>query len=436
MNLPASSADAARVDALLARLLVLHPRVIDLSLGRIRRLLDQLGRPHERLPPVFHVTGTNGKGSTCAYLRAMLEAAGRRVHVFTSPHLVRFNERIRLAGELISDGDLAALLEEVEAVNAGEPITFFEIIGAAAFLAFARVPADALVLEVGMGGRLDATNVIARPAASIITPVSLDHMSYLGDTVAAIAREKAGILKPGAFGIIGPQTADAAAVIEKHAASVAAPLRRFGREWTVMPTAAGLRYEGPEWRLDLPAPGLLGRHQYDNAGGALAALEAFDPTLPAAALAAGIAGVQWPARLQRLTQGPLARTLPAGSELWLDGGHNVACAEAVAAELARWPAMPMHLVFAMLDNRDPAAFLRVLAPLSAGLEAVAIPGEHKSWSAEAAAEAACSAGIPAAPAADLGAAMAAITTRSGGSPVRVLICGSLYLAGVVLAENS
>ena len=424
------------VDDVLARLLSLHPRVIDLSLGRIRRLLDELGRPHEALPPVFHVTGTNGKGSTCAYLRAILEASGRRVHVFTSPHLVRFNERIRLAGDLISDDALVALLEEVETVNAGEPITFFEIIGAAAFLAFSRVLADALVLEVGMGGRLDATNVVARTAASIITPVSLDHMAFLGDTVAAIAREKAGILKPGCPGIIGPQTADAADVIARYARSVGAPLRRFGQEWTVAPTASGLRYEGPRWRLDLPAPGLLGRHQYDNAGGALAALEAFDPDLPPAALAAGIAGVQWPARLQRLAHGPLAAALPPGSELWLDGGHNVACAEAVATELRRWPAMPTHLVFAMLDNRDPKAFLRVLAPLADSLEAVAIPGEHKSWSAAAAADAAAAVGIPATPAADVGAGVAAITARSGGRPVRVLICGSLYLAGVVLADNS
>ncbi|WP_374443687.1 folylpolyglutamate synthase/dihydrofolate synthase family protein [Stella sp.] len=423
------------VEAVLARLLALHPRVIDLSLGRIRRLLDVLGRPHETLPPVFHVTGTNGKGSTCAYLRAVLEASGRRVHVFTSPHLVRFNERIRLAGELISDDALVALLEEVEAANAGEPITFFEIVGAAAFLAFTRVPADALVLEVGMGGRLDATNVVAKTAASIVTPVSLDHMAFLGDTVAAIAREKAGILKPGCPGIIGPQTAEAAAVIERHAAAVGAPLRRFGREWSVAPTAAGLRYEGRHWRLDLPAPGLLGRHQYDNAGGALAALEAFDPGLAPAALAAGIAHVEWPARLQRLRRGPLAAALPPGSELWLDGGHNVACAEAVAAELARWPAMPTHLVFAMLDNRDPRAFLRVLAPFAASLEAVAIPGEHKSWSAADAAAAGAAVGIPSAPAADAAAALAAIAARSGGRPVRVLICGSLYLAGVVLAAN-
>lgn len=424
------------LDAVLDRLTALHPRVIDLSLGRIRRLLDTLGRPHERLPPVFHVAGTNGKGSTCAYLRAVLEAAGRRVHVFTSPHLVRFNERIRLAGELVSDDELVALLEEVETANGGEPITFFEIIGAAAFLAFARVPADVLVLEVGMGGRLDATNVVARPAATIITPVSLDHLSFLGDTVAAIAREKAGILKPGTPGIIGPQTADAAAVIERHAISVGAPLRRFGHEWQAAPTPSGMRYEGPQWQLDLPAPGLPGRHQYDNAGGAVAALEAFDPTLPAAAVAAGIAGVEWPARLQRLTEGPLARSLPAGSELWLDGGHNVACAEAVAAELRRWPAMPLHLVFAMLNNRDPRAFLEVLAPLAAGLAAVAIPGEHKSWTAAEAAAAAVAAGIPAEAAGDVGQAIRSIGARTGDRPVRVLICGSLYLAGEVLADNS
>ncbi|MCC7272878.1 MAG: bifunctional folylpolyglutamate synthase/dihydrofolate synthase [Alphaproteobacteria bacterium] len=422
------------LDAVLARVAALHPRVIDLSLGRIRRLLDALGRPQDRLPPVFHVAGTNGKGSTCAYLRAALEASGRRVHVFTSPHLLRFNERIRLAGRLIEDTALVDLLEEVEAANEGEPITFFEIIGAAAFVAFARVPADALVLEVGMGGRLDATNVVARPAATVITPVALDHMSFLGDTVAAIAREKAGILKPAVPAVIGPQSADAAAVIARHATSIGAPLLRAGIEWTVAPTATGLAYEGPRWRLDLPAPALLGRHQYDNAGGAIAALEAFDPALPAACLATGLRGVEWPARLQRLTRGPLADALPPGSELWLDGGHNAACAEAVAAELARWPALPLHLVFAMLDNRDPRVFLRPLAPLAAGLAAVAIPGEHKSWSADALVQAARAEGIPARPAADAQAAVAAIVAAAPG-PVRILVCGSLYLAGVVLADN-
>ncbi|MGE0715182.1 MAG: folylpolyglutamate synthase/dihydrofolate synthase family protein [Alphaproteobacteria bacterium] len=424
----------AGVDAFIARTAALHPRVIDLSLGRIRRLLDDLGRPQDALPPVFHVAGTNGKGSTCAYLRAALEASGRRVHVFTSPHLVRFNERIRLAGELIGDDALVALLDEVERVNAGEPITFFELVGAAAFLAFARIPADALVLEVGMGGRLDATNVVARPAATVITPVSLDHMAFLGDTVAAIAREKAGILKPGAPAVIGPQAPEAAAVIARQARAVGAPLLRAGEEWTIAETATGLRYEGPRWQLDLPFPALPGRHQHGNAGGAVAALEAFDLGMDPAALAAGLTRVEWPARLQRLTRGPLARMLPPGGELWLDGGHNAACAEAVAAAVADWPPMPLHLVFAMLDNRDPRAFLAPLASLVTSVSTVAIPGEHKSWSTEALVEAAAAEGLPAAGFADVDAAVRSIAS-AGGAPPRILVCGSLYLAGLVLARN-
>ena len=400
----------------------------------MRRLLTALGRPQDRLPPVIHVAGTNGKGSTCAYMRAALEASGRRVHVFTSPHLVRFNERIRLAGNLIEDAALVAILEEVERVNAGEPITFFEITGAAAFLAFARTPADALILEVGMGGRLDATNVVERPVATAITPVSMDHMSYLGDTIAAIAREKAGILKRGVLCALGRQTPEGLAVIEAQAAAVGAPLRRIGREWSVTSTPAGLRYEGARWRLDLPVPALLGRHQHDNAGLAVATLEATGWEIAPDALARGLTEVDWPARMQRLRRGPLVDRLPAGSELWLDGGNNPAAGEVVAAIAAGWRDRPLHLVMGILANRAPEAYLAPIAPHVASLVAVPMPADHAGHTPEAVREAAGALAIPSTTATDVTEAVSRIAVAAGGQ-VRILICGSLYLAGIVLAEN-
>src|SRR5579863_7977100 len=297
-----TSEQAPATDRVLERLSKLHPKLIDLSLDRTWRLLERLGHPELKVPPVVHVAGTNGKGSVIAYLRAMLEAAGYRVHAYISPHLVRFHERIRLAGSLIGEDQLLDLLEECERVNGGEPITFFEITTAAAFLAFARAPADILLLETGLGGRLDATNVLARPAVTAITPVSLDHQRFLGDTVAAIAGEKAGILKPGRPAILAPQLPEAQAVIERRASALGAPLFRYGGEWRVGPMGAGLRYEGQRWpALDLPPPGLLGRHQYDNAGTALACLDRLDGfALSPQALARGLREVTWPARLEHL----------------------------------------------------------------------------------------------------------------------------------------
>src|SRR5579884_169620 len=288
-------------DRVLARLMRLHPKRIDLSLGRIERLLAALGNPQDRLPPVVHVAGTNGKGSVVAALRACLEADGRRVHAYTSPHLVRFHERIRLAGTLIAEEALVALLEECERANGETPITFFEITTAAALLAFARTPADVVLLEVGLGGRLDATNVVRRPAATAITPISLDHQAFLGDTIAAIAGEKAGILKRGAPAIVAPQPPEAACVIAERAAAVGAPLYRWEREWRAWPANGGMRYEGRHWRLDLPPPSLFGPHQIVNAGTAIACLEHLT-ALPvsAAAIANGLRHIEWPARLQRL----------------------------------------------------------------------------------------------------------------------------------------
>jgi dihydrofolate synthase / folylpolyglutamate synthase len=368
-------------------------------------------------------------------LRACLEAAGRRVHVYTSPHLVRFHERIRLAGELIDEDALLGVLEECERANRDAPITFFEVTTAAAFLAFSRTPADVVLLETGLGGRLDATNVIRRPAVVAITPISLDHQGFLGDTVAAIAGEKAGILKPGTPAVIGPQSDEAAAVIEARAAAIGAPLYRWHREWQCNAAGRGMRYEGEKWRLDLPLPSLPGAHQIANAGIALACLERLGGfSLPPDALAAGLRRIDWPARLQRLARGPLAEILPPRWELWLDGGHNPAAGQVLAEMAAKWQDRPLYLVDGMLNTNDAGGFLAPLAPYAQALYALTIPGEENALPASRIAETARALGIGAEETGSVGTALRAILAREG--PARVLICGSLHLAGVVLAENS
>lgn len=425
-------------DAILERLSRLHPKIIDLSLGRVERLLARLDHPEARLPPVIHVAGTNGKGSVIAYLRAVLEAAGRRVQVYTSPHLVRFHERIRLAGGLIPEAELAALLEDCEAANGAEPITYFEITTVAAFLAFARHPADVLLLEVGLGGRLDATNVVARPALTVITPVSIDHTQFLGETVEAIAFEKAGILKPGVPAVIAPQAPAARATIEAQAARVGAPLYLHGRDWDFATGDAAddwtLRLG--ERRLRLPAPALPGGHQVANAATALACAEKLAGFgLDERAWRRGLAEATWPGRLQRLTEGALLGALPEGWELWLDGGHNVAAAESLVEVATGWRDRPLHVVYGMMRNKAVAAYLRLLAPGAASLSAVPIPGEAGALSAAEATDAARTAGFAAAPFGSVSEALAAVARHEGDGPARVLICGSLYLAGRVLAEN-
>ena len=429
-----------RIEAVLQRLGGMHPKRIDtvgantLSLDRIERLLAALDSPQDRLPPVIHVAGTNGKGSTVATLRACLEAAGYRVHVYTSPHLVRFNERIRIAGALIEDDALAELLEECERANGGAPITFFEIVTTVAFLAFSRTPADFTLLEVGLGGRNDTTNVVRQPAVTAITPVSLDHQAFLGDTVAAIAGEKAGILKPGVPAVTGPQTEEAAAVIAARAGAITAPLYRWEEEWRCAPAANGMRYEGARWRLDLPLPSLPGAHQIANAGTAIACLEQLrGVSLPEAAIADGLRHIEWPARLQRLKRGPLVNRLGAGWELWLDGGHNPSAGAALAATAARWRDRPLYLVVGMLNTKDAAGFLAPLALYARRLHAVTIPGEENPHPAEEIAEAAHAVGIGAQVAPSVDTALNDIAERE--APGRVLICGSLHLAGSVLADN-
>jgi dihydrofolate synthase/folylpolyglutamate synthase len=413
----------------------LHPKKIDLSLGRIERLMAALGNPQDSLPPVVHVAGTNGKGSVVATLRACLEAGGYRVHAYTSPHLVRFHERIRLAGRLIAEDDLVAFLEECEQANGAAPITFFEITTAAAFLAFVRIPADVVLLETGLGGRLDATNLVCRPAATAITPISLDHQAFLGPTIAAIAGEKAGILKPGVPAILAPQPPEAEAVLEARAGALAAPLCRWEREWRSFPANdGGMRYEGRHWRLELPCPSLYGPHQIVNAGTAIACLEHLtDLPVSAEAIAAGLRRIEWPARLQRLRHGPLVEMMPAGWEVWLDGGHNPGAGEVLAEAVAGWHDRPLYLVAGMLNTKDAAGFLRPLAPHAKALKAVTIPGEENALPAAAIAAAADEAGIAARTVPSLAAALAGIARESEGG--RVLICGSLHLAGVVLADN-
>jgi dihydrofolate synthase / folylpolyglutamate synthase len=422
-------------DIVLARLTRLHPKLIDLSLGRIERLLAALGDPHEKLPPVIHVAGTNGKGSTVATMRACLEADGYRVHAYISPHLVRFHERIRLAGQLIEEDRLIELLEECERANGGAPITYFEITTTAAFLAFARTAADFVLLETGLGGRLDATNVIRCPAATAITPISLDHQSFLGDTIAAIAGEKAGILKPNSPAIIGPQMPAAASIIAARAAAVAAPLYRFGHEWRCEANGDGMRYEGPRWQLDLPRPSLIGAHQIANAGAAIACLEQLAGVrIDRETVADGLRHINWPARLQRLTRGPLVELLPAGCELWLDGGHNPGAGEVLAAAVSDWAARPLYLIVGMLNTKNAAGFLAPLAAHARALYAVTIPGEENPLPAAAIAAAACSVGLRARESATVAAALTAIIADQGG-PARILVCGSLHLAGTVLADN-
>ncbi len=428
-------------DAILTRLLQLHPKIIDLSLERMHRLLALLDHPERKLPPVIHVAGTNGKGSTVAFARAMIEAAGLTAHCYTSPHLVKFHERIRLAGELISEAALSALLEECEVANGGEPITFFEITTAAAFLAFARTPADYLILEVGLGGRLDATNVIDRPCATAITSIGLDHQQFLGDTIAQIAREKAGILKRGVPAIIGRMPHDARAAIEAVADDVKAPLTIAGQEFDVFEQHGRLVFQDGDGLLDLPLPGLKGAHQINNAGNAIALMRVLkDERIGEDEIARGLVSATWPARLQRLKGGALSRLLPGGSELWLDGGHNadagVVLADALAA-MARTDKKPLVLIWGMLNSKDASQFLRPLAGLAGHVITLAIPGEPNAIPAEHLAETVRALGCSAAPATDVENAVsqASAWAAAYGPASRILICGSLYLAGHVLAAE-
>ncbi len=426
----------AQVDATLLRLTGLYPKLIDLSLGRMHRLLGDLGNPHEKSPPVIHIAGTNGKGSTVAIMRAVLEAAGYKVHVYTSPHLVRFAERIRLVGDLIDEALLLALLEHVEAANAGKPITFFEVTTAVAFLAFARIPADVVLLETGLGGRFDATNVIAKPTVTALSSISMDHMQYLGNTLALIAGEKAAIMKPGVPCVSVAQEAEAAAVIAQAAAEIGAPLKLQNAAWRIEEDHSGLLFTGEHNTWKTPLPSLPGRHQIGNAGLALAALDQSPFAIPAFALRSGMRHIAWPARAQKLKKGPLTHMLPGGWELWLDGGHNAGGGAAIAALVQdQWADAPLHLICGMLATKVADDYLRPLAARAASITTVPIPSSDAGLPPAELAEAAKRAGFTTiAVAENVAAALKAIAAPPSGR-ARVLICGSLYLAGDVLKQN-
>jgi dihydrofolate synthase / folylpolyglutamate synthase len=429
------------IGAIHARLLALHPKRIDLSLARIERLLARLGHPERHVPPVIHVAGTNGKGSTVAFARAILEAADKRVHVYTSPNLVRLNERFRIGrgggGTFVEDDELADVLSTCEAKNGDEPITVFEMETAAAFMLFSRHPADMLLLEVGLGGRLDATNVVEQPLACVITRVSLDHRDFLGDTIAAIAGEKAGILKPGVPAAIASQTREALAAIERQASRVKAPLVIAGESWTATEERGRLVYQDDDGLLDLPAPRLYGRHQFENAGTAIAALRIGGLKLPATAFERGMLRVDWPARMQRLAQGRLPPLLPPESELWLDGGHNADGGRAIAAALADLEervSRPLIVVVGMLATKDAQGFLRNFAGLVRRVIAVPIH-QDKAIPATELADIARGIGIPALARDTIESALLTIGKLELAPAPRVLITGSLYLAGEVLQDN-
>ena len=420
-------------DAILTRLLALHPKIIDLSLDRMHRILSKLGNPERHLPPVIHVAGTNGKGSTQAFLRAMLEAAGLKVHAYTSPHLVKFHERIRVAGELISEPNLSALLEECEAANGGEPITFFEITTAAAFLAFSRTPADYLLLEVGLGGRLDATNVIAKPVACCITSIGLDHQQYLGETIDLIAREKAGIIKRAVSCVVGAMPVEAREAIEDVASKVRAPLAIAGQDWDCYLQHGRMVFQDQDGLLDLPLPALPGSHQIGNAGNAIAVIRALkDDRITEQNIADGLTSVTWPARLQRLKGGVLSSLLGEGSELWLDGGHNADAGVVLAQSLKAMSQKPLVIIWGMLNTKDATQFFRPLSDMADHVITISIPNEVNAISAEMLAETVKALGTPASTAATVEDAVSKAAAFNGA---RVLICGSLYLAGHVLAAE-
>lgn len=421
---------------LLDRLERLHPERIDLSLDRMERLLRELGHPERRLPPTIHVAGTNGKGSTIAFVRAMAEAMGGSVHVYTSPHLTRFHERIVLAGSPISENNLVRCLERVESVNDGQPITSFEITTAAAFLAFSETPADLLLLETGLGGRLDATNVVSKPRVTAITPVSIDHVSFLGDSIGAIAGEKAGILKPDVTCVVGRQDKAALDAIARRAREIGAPLQVFGEGYAVSRQGDRMVYEDAVRRIELPFPHLTGQHQLDNAAVAIAtAAVAFGDALTPSAVERGMTGAVWPARLQRLSLGPLHAYVGAGTEIWLDGGHNVGASRAIAKAMGASEPSGLHLILGMMVTKDAAAALAPFKNLVSTVYAVPIPNEENAYSAESLASLASAGGFNASVARSVPEALRMSQAASGG-PRHVLIFGSLYLAGHVLELHS
>ena len=423
--------------------MALHPRTIDLSLDRLYRLLSALGDPHLHVPPVVHIAGTNGKGSTTAYMRSILEQAGRAVHVYTSPHLVHFNERIRLAhpdgGKLVSDDELIEAMLIAEAANEGHPITVFEITTAIAFQLFASRPADVLLLEVGLGGRLDATNVIDDPVVSVITPIGMDHEKFLGDTIEQIAGEKAGILKPNARAVSAAQVIEVRQTLVHEAARRGTEIAFADEDWSILEENGRLVYQDDQGLLDLPRPRLYGRHQIANAGLAVAALRVAGLCPDQTACEAGLKQTDWPARMQRLTGGPLVDQALPETEIWLDGGHNPSAGEAIAATLADLEdrvERPIFLICGMLNTKDPEGFLAPFHGLVRHAFMVPVEASDASRSPEELVKIAESVGLSAEVAQNVASALKTVgrNWQFERTP-RVLICGSLYLAGSVLAEN-
>jgi dihydrofolate synthase/folylpolyglutamate synthase len=437
VNAPAAKPRDSLGDVI-ARLSALHPKRIDLSLDRMYRVLARLDHPEKKLPPVIHVAGTNGKGSTVAYLRAILETAGLRVHAYTSPWLVRINECFRLAGQLVADDELQAALEHVERTNAGEPLTFFEAKTAAGFCLFAQHPADVLLLEVGLGGRLDSTNVVEAPLASVITPISMDHMEFLGDTLTSIAGEKAAIIKRNVPVISAEQHPEAMEVIEQQARRMRAPLHAAGQQWHVSVERGRLVYQDERGLMDLAAPKLFGRHQFDNAGLAIATMRAIDMLKLGHAAYEGIVNAEWPARMQRLSSGKLIELGPKGCEIWLDGGHNAEGGRVAAAalgDLEERVSRPLVVIAGMMGSKDAGAFLANFAGLTRHIVTVEIPGQDNPMPQDRIADAARTLGMRVEIAGNVEAALRGIARLAYEVPPRILIAGSLYLAGHVLAIN-
>lgn len=435
----------SQADAEIEKLMGLHPKGYDLSLDRIRRLLEVLGNPHLKLPPVIHVAGTNGKGSATAFCRALLEAQGLSVHVHTSPHLVRWHERYRIGvkggrGQIVDDALFADALRRVAEANGGQPITVFEILTAVTFILFSEQPADVVVLEVGLGGRFDATNVVENPAVCIVQPISLDHQAYLGDRVELIAAEKAGIMKRGIPVVIGHQEFDGAKdVLISTAERLGCPLTVFAQDFLAYEEFGRLVYQDEFGLMDLPLPRLPGRHQIGNAATAIRAVKAAGYPVTEEIAEKAMLSVEWPGRLQRLTEGRLVEHAPEGSEIWLDGGHNPGAGEVIAEAMAAMEerqARPLHLVIGMINTKDPIGFFRAFVDIAHNVYTVPIHGSDVGLDPVALALSAAEAGLKAVPMGSLAQALDAIRERSeGGIPPRIMIGGSLYLAGNVLAEN-
>jgi dihydrofolate synthase/folylpolyglutamate synthase len=412
-----------------------HPKIIDLSLDRIIHLLGLLGNPQDSLPPVIHIAGTNGKGSTLAFMRAISEAAGLKVHAYTSPHLVQFNERIRINGKLIGDQELQELMSEVEAKNKNAPITFFEITTAIALLAFSRIPGDLVLLETGLGGRLDATNVITRPTVTVLTPISHDHAGFLGNSLTAIAQEKAGIIKGGVACVTAEQDPIVLKVIKNCAENIDAPLIIENKDWWVAITGEKITVMTPDGQINPPLPNLVGPHQIQNAGlGVVALAELGDKRINRQSVAAGMRNVDWPARMQKLTQGPLCALLPDRWELWLDGGHNPAAGVAIAATLEKLEDAPIHLIIGMINTKTPSGFLAPLRKHAKSLTAIKIPNQGASFSSDEISIVAKKIGFKTKIATSVGNAIKEIVAKEK-SCSRILVCGSLYLAGDILKNN-